>query len=139
MTTPVWALLAFAGWTLFILFSIVGIYRWSRILTGRATVSEWQPDKAQGSALYQRGMSAHRNCIENLPVFGAIVFVQQVSGLDNSTLDVLAIVVIVARVAQSLVHIFLEQTERVAVMRFAFYFTQIVAMIWMGVYIATTA
>jgi hypothetical protein len=49
MNTPTWVLLAFAGWTLLILFSTVGVYRWSRILTGRATVSEWQANQPQGN------------------------------------------------------------------------------------------
>ena len=33
MPIPVWVLLGFAAWTLIILFTTVGVYRWSRILT----------------------------------------------------------------------------------------------------------
>ncbi|CAM5349175.1 TPA: MAPEG family protein [Pseudomonas aeruginosa] len=139
MTTPVWTLLVFAGWTLFILFSTVGVYRWSKILTGRATISGWQPEKTQGSAWYQRAMSAHRNCIENLPVYGAIVFVLSITGLSSPVLDGLAITVIAGRIAQSVTHICLEQTERIALFRFVFYFSQIIAMIWMGVYVTVNA
>lgn len=32
MPIPVWVLLGFAGWTLLLLFSTVGVYRWSRLL-----------------------------------------------------------------------------------------------------------
>lgn len=135
MNIPTLTLLAFAGWTLLILFSTVGVYRWSRILTGRATVNEWQPGKPQGSDWYQRAMGAHRNCIENLPVYGAIVLAINTSGMSGATLDNLAILVLVARIAQSLVHICLPQTNAVATWRFVFFFMQIIGMAWMGVYV----
>jgi hypothetical protein len=41
MTTPVWVLLGFAGWTVLTLLATVGWYRWSRILTGRAELKEF--------------------------------------------------------------------------------------------------
>ncbi|WP_422420601.1 MAPEG family protein [Pseudomonas sp. GZD-222] len=135
MNTPTWVLLAFAAWTLLILLGTVGVYRWSMILTGRATVREWQPGTPQGSAWYQRAMNAHRNCIENLPVYGAIVLVLNASGLTSSTLDILALVLITARVLQSLVHICFEQTEAVAILRFVFFLIQIIMMFWMGLWI----
>ena len=49
MTMPQWALLGSAVWTLLVLFGTVGVYRWSRILTGRVRISEWQADLPQGS------------------------------------------------------------------------------------------
>ena len=122
MNMPTLVLLAFAGWTLLILFGTVGVYRWSRILTGRATVSEWQANKPQGSDGYQRAIAAHRNCIENLPVYTALVVAIAAFQVESTTLNVL-----------SLVHIGFEQTEKVATWRFAFFFTQIVTMIWMGI------
>jgi hypothetical protein len=39
MSIPVWVLLGFAAWTLVPLFG-VGIHRWHRILTGRASIAE---------------------------------------------------------------------------------------------------
>jgi hypothetical protein len=39
MTTPVLVLLGFAAWTLLTLFASIGAYRWSRILTGRASIA----------------------------------------------------------------------------------------------------
>ncbi|HKJ89202.1 MAG TPA: MAPEG family protein, partial [Gammaproteobacteria bacterium] len=83
MSIPVWVLLAFAGWTLLILLATVGIYRWSRILTGRATVREWRADQEQGSDWYRRAMRAHMNCVENLPVYGAIVVAILATGLES--------------------------------------------------------
>jgi uncharacterized MAPEG superfamily protein len=90
MTIPQWALLGFAVWTLLVLFGTVGVYRWSRILTGRVRISEWQADLPQGSDWYQRAMRAHMNCVENLPVFAAIVLCATATGADSRLLDLLA-------------------------------------------------
>ncbi|MBR9651822.1 MAPEG family protein [Thalassovita aquimarina] len=133
MSIPIFALLGFALWTLVILFGAVGVYRWSRILTGRTRLSHWTADPDAGSGIYPRAMRAHMNCIENLPVFGAIVFAIDHMGLESGLLDGLAIVVLAARVVQSLIHILLEQSDRVILIRFGFYFSQIVAMIAMAV------
>jgi hypothetical protein len=80
MTVPQWALLGFAVWTLLVLFGTVGVYRWSRILTGQVRISEWQADQPQGSDWYQRAMRAHMNRVENLPVFAAIVLCTTAAG-----------------------------------------------------------
>lgn len=135
MSIPVWVLLGFAGWTLLILFSTVGVYRWSRILTGRATVRQWRADEDQGSPWYRRAMRAHMNCIENLPVYGAIVVAIMASGLSSPWLDGLAVALLGFRIAHSLWHIILEQTEVVAVIRFMLYFAQILVMFAMGIYV----
>jgi uncharacterized MAPEG superfamily protein len=73
MTIPVLVLLGFAGWTLLTLFGSIGVYRWSRILTGRVSIAEWRADVPQGSDWYRRAMRAHMNCVENLPVYTAVV------------------------------------------------------------------
>ena len=67
MPIPVWVLLGFAAWTLFILFVTVGVYRWSRILIGRTAIAEWRADERQGSEWYRRAVRAHLNCLENSP------------------------------------------------------------------------
>ncbi|MDK3016900.1 MAPEG family protein [Pseudodonghicola flavimaris] len=131
MTLPVAALLGFALWTLLILFATVGVYRWSRILTGKTRISHWTADPDAGSGLYPRAMRAHMNCIENLPVFGTIVFVIDRVGATAPALGILSVIVLAARIVQSTIHIALEQTDRVIFLRFTFYFTQIVAMIAM--------
>lgn len=131
MTLPLIALLGFALWTLLILFGTVGVYRWSRILTGRTRISHWTSDPDAGSGFYPRAMRAHMNCIENLPVFGVIVYAIDRMALDLPALNALALVVLGARIVQSTIHIALEQTDRVIFLRFSFYFAQIVAMIAM--------
>lgn len=139
MSVPMWVLLAFAGWTLAILLVSVGVYRWSMILTGRAKVNEFPADGTQGAGWYQRAMRAHMNCIENLPVYGAIVVAAQAAMVSSVALDRLALAVIATRIGQSLVHISLPQTEGVVFVRFSLFSVQFVCMSIMGVLIALQA
>src|SRR6476646_7099402 len=129
MSIPIWMLLAFAAWTVLLLLSTIGVYRWSRILTGRTPINEFRADQVEGADWYRRSMRAHANCIENLPVFGAIVFALYVSQMNGATIDYLAIAVVVARVMQSLVHVCLSQTNTAAAVRFALFFVQIVCFV----------
>jgi uncharacterized MAPEG superfamily protein len=131
MTIPLMALLGFALWTLLILLVTIGPYRWVRILTGRTRASHWTSDPNAGSGYYPRAMRAHMNCIENLPVFVAIIYACDRVGLQSPLLDALALTVLGARIVQSSVHIALVQTDNVIFVRFGFYFAQIVAMISM--------
>jgi uncharacterized MAPEG superfamily protein len=124
MTVPVWMLLGFAAWTVLLLLATIGVYRWGLIFMGRAQVAEFRADKVEGAEWYRRAMRAHANCVENLPVFGAIVFVLHVAGVGGSTVDLVAMAILGARIAQSLVHVCLVQTNVVAGVRFAFFLVQ---------------
>ena len=139
MTVPVVVLLLFAGWTLATLLATVGVYRWSRILTGRATLSEFRADELQGSDWYRRAMRAHANCVENLPVYAAIVVAIAATGVRSPTLDTLAAVLLAARVLQTITHVALVQTNGVVGVRFAFFFAQLVCMAGMGITVALGA
>jgi len=139
MTVPQWALLAFAAWTLLLLLGTIGVYRWSKILTGRVPISEWRADVPQGSEWYQRAMRAHMNCVENLPVFAAIVFCVTAAGAEGALVDWLAIGVIAARVCQTSVHLAVEQTNAVASVRFGFFLVQVICMLGLAVIAVCTA
>ena len=139
MTTPVWVLLGFAGWTLIILLLSVGVYRWSHILTGRRGIAEFRADAADGPDWYKRATRAHANCIESLPVYGAIVFAAHGAHVDDPLLDTLATVLLVARMIQSTIHISFVQTNTIVTLRFSFFFVQFICMAWMGAHIATAA
>ena len=139
MTVPQWALLGFAVWTLLVLFGTVGVYRWSRILTGRVRISEWQADLPQGGDWYRRAMRAHMNCVENLPVFAAIVLCAMATGADNRFLDLLAGVLLVARICQTMVHLALTPSDLAASVRFAFFFVQAICTLAMAAAVAIAA
>lgn len=131
MTVPVWMLLGFAAWTALLLIATVGIYRWSRILTGTARVASFRADQVEGAGWYQRGTRAHANCIENLPVFAAIVLALQAGSVTGSLVDRLSIAVLAARIVQSLVHVCFVQTDAVVSVRFTFFSVQLVSFIWL--------
>jgi uncharacterized MAPEG superfamily protein len=135
MNVPVFVLLGFAGWTLMTLFGSIGVYRWSRILTGRASISEWRADAPQGSEWYQRAMRAHMNCVENLPIFGALVVALIATGFQSPSIDTLSVIILSARIGQTLVHIGAPPTNNWAALRFALFFVQIVCMISIGIMI----
>jgi uncharacterized MAPEG superfamily protein len=137
MTIPVWVLLAFAGWTVLTLLGSIGIYRWSHILTGRADLNEFPADRPHGADWYRRAMRAHANCVENLPVYAALVIVMMASGVTGKMLDYLAIAVLAARIPQTTVHIAFPETNLTVAVRFAFFFVQILCFLCIGIIIVS--
>jgi uncharacterized MAPEG superfamily protein len=128
-------MLGFAAWTLAVLMACIGGYRWFRILSRRATIAGWPADGTQGSEWYQRATRAHMNCVENLPVYGAVALAAAVTGVGGRDIDALAITFLAARIGQSLVHITRPQTEPIAALRFGLYCVQLVCVLSMGVLI----
>jgi len=138
MTTPVWALLGFATWTVLLLLATVGVYRWSRILTGRVPIREFRADRVEGDDFYKRAMRAHANCVENLPVFGAIVLALYASGIHSPVADGVSLAILAARVVQSLIHVSFVQTNIAVSVRFAFFTVQIAGFLWLtGIVVAS--
>ena len=107
----------------------VGVYRWGNILFAKARIASFRSDRLEGQDWYQRGTRAHANCIENLPVFGAIVFVMTTIGLQGPMVDTLCIAILAARICQTTVHVSREQTDAFVAVRFSFYSVQLVSFI----------
>jgi uncharacterized MAPEG superfamily protein len=137
MTVPVWMLLGFATWTVLLLLGTVGVYRWSRILTGAVPIRDFRADQIEGADWYRRAMRAHANCIESLPLFGVIVFALYVGHVASSFVNTLATAILIARIMQSLVHVGFVQTNTLASIRFAFFFVQVVSFLWLIAIIVT--
>ncbi|HEX4337069.1 MAG TPA: MAPEG family protein [Polyangiaceae bacterium] len=129
---PLLTLLGFAVWTLVLLAATVGVHRWSLILTRRAAINAFPADASNGPAWYQRATRAHLNCVENLPVYGAIVLVATLAGRSGPLIDGLSISVLGARVCQTSIHVAFVQTARVVSWRFTFFTVQLLAMLWMA-------
>jgi uncharacterized MAPEG superfamily protein len=96
-------------------------------------------DLPQGSDWYRRAMRAHLNCLENLPVYVAIVVALVATRISSPILDALAVTILVARICQSLIHLFAEQTNIVASIHFGFFFIQAICMIAMRFFAAISA
>jgi len=129
MTVPVWMLLGFAVWTVILLSATVGVYRWRRILTGRVQIRDFRADQVEGEDWYRRAMRAHANCVENLPVFGAIVLALYAGNVTGIFVNALAVTVLIARIVQSLVHVCFVQTNTVVSIRFGFFSVQVVGFV----------
>ena len=129
MTIPQWALLGFTTWTLLLLVATVGVYRWGNILFGKAAIASFRSDALEGAGWYHRGTRAHANCIENLPVFGAIVWLITTIGLEGPLVDALCIATLAARIVQSCVHISHVQTNAFVAVRFSLYSVQLVSFL----------
>lgn len=121
---PEMMLLGFATWTLILLLTTVGTYRLSRVFLGRAGMGDFRADRVEGHEWYLRAMRAHANCIENLPVFAVLVYVLHAFAIADPVVDAVCVIILVARISQSLVHVCFAQTNRVASVRFTFFFVQ---------------
>lgn len=139
MSLALWMLLAFAGWTLLVLLAGVGVHRWSLILTGRASLTSFPGDTPHGGEVYRRAVRAHANCVENLPVFGAIVLIAAVAHLSPPYMGALAVATMLSRVAQTSIHMALPETNASVGVRFSFFLIQVVTMSAMGVQVAIAA
>jgi uncharacterized MAPEG superfamily protein len=131
MTTPLVTLLLFALWTVSVPLGAVGVYRFSRVFNG-AAMNAFSAEKVDGPDWYRRAMRAHANCVENLPVYAAVVLCLTLGHVASPVVDALAMTVIAFRVAQTLVHLSTEQTASVVTVRFGLFVTQILAILGMA-------
>jgi uncharacterized MAPEG superfamily protein len=121
-----WALLGFATWTLLLVLIGIGLPRVSAVLFERARPNSFRPDVPHGTDRYQRTMRAHLNCVENLPVFAALVLLGSLNELDlDPVFQNAAFTVLPARVLQSVSHI-ASGRNRAVLARFAFFLIQLV-------------
>ncbi len=135
MTPPLWALLGFAVWTLLLVLVTIGGYRVGLVLLGKARPNAFPADTPHGPEWYRRAMRAHANCVENLPIFGAVVLIGHTIGLQGGTFGTLALATFAARVGQTLAHLSSGRSLIVNV-RFAFFLVQLVCVGAMVVQIA---
>ena len=98
------ALLYFAAWTL-VLMLIYVMYRTGLVTIGRKRADSWTRGKpTDDPGFVVRAQHAHMNCVENLPVFGAIVLAAYALG-KPAVADGVASYVLWARLAQSTTHL----------------------------------
>jgi uncharacterized membrane protein YecN with MAPEG domain len=132
-------LLAFAAWTLAVLLVGVGVYRWTLIFQGKAELTSFPGDTPHGAVAYRRAVRAHANCIENLPVFAAIVLVAAVARLTPPGFGALSVAVVAARVPQTLTHTLFAESNRTIAIRFSLFTLQVLAMVGMIAGLAAAA
>jgi uncharacterized MAPEG superfamily protein len=130
------ALIAYALWAV-VLVVMLAVVRTTTVLGGRAKANSFTAGTPHGGDAYWRLNRAHLNTLENLPIFAAIVLSGWVVGMESATFNRLAVIVVAARVAQSLIHLISGSVTAVS-FRFAAFAVQIVCEIWMAVLVLHT-
>ncbi|HEX4160192.1 MAG TPA: MAPEG family protein [Rhizomicrobium sp.] len=124
------ALIFYALWAL-VLVLMVAADRMLLVIRGDTRANSFTPGVPHGSESYWRINRAHLNTVENLPIFAATVLSGWVVGMETLTFNRLAVIVVVARIIQSVIHIASGSVPAVT-LRFAAYAVQIVCEIWMA-------
>lgn len=102
--TGITALLWFTVWTLVLMLIYVG-YRVLLVLTLKKKANSWMRGQVSDDPPFiTRAQHAHLNCLENLPIFAAIVLAG-VALNKNAVVDQVAMFVLYARLAQSITHL----------------------------------
>lgn len=102
--TGITALLWFTVWTLALMLVYVG-YRVVLVLTMKKKANAWTRGQPNDDPPFiTRAHHAHLNCVENLPVFAAIVLAGVALG-KTPVVDQVAAFVLYARLAQSVTHL----------------------------------
>ena len=128
MTPTVFALTGFIAWTLFLLVLMEAI-RAKLVLTGAVPADGFDPANSTLSPFMQRLARAHANCLEGLPIFGGLMLVAAVTGRTGVT-DPLALVLLGARIVQSLIHL-ASVSPTAVTLRFAAFTVQMaLAVFW---------
>src|SRR6185369_6913990 len=102
--TGITALLLFALWTLALMLTYV-FYRTGLVMTGAKRADSWTRGRPTDDPDFiVRAQHAHMNCVENLPVFAAIVLAAYALARP-AVADHFGPYVLWARLAQSTVHL----------------------------------
>ncbi len=123
------ALIYFAAWTL-LLVSVVVLYRTGLVFSGRTKANSWTRGAAtmQDPDLITRMQHAHLNCLENLPIFAALVLAGSMLA-KNPVVDQVAGWILYARLAQSIVHL-IGVNHWLVMIRATFYTVQAALFFW---------
>ncbi|HEX4857324.1 MAG TPA: MAPEG family protein [Limnobacter sp.] len=123
------SVLLYAGWIL-LLALFYALPRVPQALLGQKRIDSWERGKEPVDALIlQRAKSAHLNCLENFPVFAAVVGMAGLMG-QVELISALAAYVLYARIGQSVSHI-LGTSFILIMLRATFFLAQVFLTLYM--------
>ena len=128
MNSSLLALTGFVAWTLLLLVLMESL-RSRLVLLKTVPSNGFQPDNGNLSPFMQRLARAHANCLEGLPVFGGLLVIASLSWQTAIT-DPLALVLLGARVVQSLIHLASLSVMAVNLRFTAFAVQMLIALYW---------
>ena len=122
------ALLGLVLWTLLLLVWMETL-RSKLVISGAIASNQFQPDNGNLSPFMQRLARAHANCVENLPIFAALMLLA-ISTESHFITDSLAMWLLLARFGQSCIHLVSLSVWAVN-LRFSLYVVQVaIALYW---------
>lgn len=131
MSEPLIALAGFAGWTLLLAFIVANTRVANFIAGAKIPINQFAPGGEDLPGFGHRVTRAHLNCVENLPIFAALVaaagFSNQFGVMENTVMCVLY-----ARIGQSVVHLISTATLMVWI-RAGFFFAQLALLAYYAV------
>ncbi len=131
--TPLIALIWFTLWAI-ALTLFVGLWRVRQVVSGKTAANAFTSGEKHGSDAYWRANRAHMNALENLPIFGVLVLAGIDIGLSAPIFSTLCVVIVFARIVQSLFHLASGSVMFVN-LRFTAFLVQIICFIWIAVLI----
>jgi len=129
------ALTGFVSWSLCLLV-LMEVMRSRLVLSGAVPANGFDPGNSSLSPFMQRLARAHANCVEGLPVFGALMLIAVISGRSAVT-DPLAFVFLAMRIAQSLIHLG-SLSARAVMLRFSAFAVQMAIAVYWAVRLLAT-
>ena len=127
MNPTAMAFLGYISLMLVLLFTLAG-YRAALTLSGKRAANSFSPTGEDVSEISKRLCRAHANCYEAFPMVGGILLFALATN-NTAITDPLAIILIVARLLQSVTH--LASTSVFAVyLRFTFFVVQLAIIIY---------
>ncbi|HEX3808476.1 MAG TPA: MAPEG family protein [Rhizomicrobium sp.] len=131
------ALVLYALWAIALVVMILAD-RALMIASGKVPATSFTAGVPHGSDSYWRINRAQLNTVENLPIFGAVVLAGWAAGMETHLFNLLAVIVVCARIVQSLIHI-TSGSPMAINLRFTAYAVQLVCIAWMGVLVVLHA
>ena len=130
MSPTLVALVAFATWTGFLVFALANL-RLVHTLRTKKAMNSYSPQGDDLEGLIPRWTRAHLNCLEFLPILGAVTLSAVATG-NTAITDPLAMVVFYCRVAQSVTHI-VSTAQPMILVRGAFFVAQLLITLWWAI------
>jgi uncharacterized MAPEG superfamily protein len=131
------ALVFYALWAIALVLMIAAD-RLLLIFRGQVKNNEFLSGVPHGNDSYWRINRAQMNTAENLPIFAVIVLAAWIAGVESPLFNLLAMVVLVFRIIQSIIHI-ISGDQIATWFRTATFAVQILCEIWMALMILQSA
>lgn len=131
------ALVFYALWAIALVLMIAAD-RLLLVFRGQVKNNEFLAGVPHGNESYWRINRAHLNTVENLPIFAVLVLSAWVAGVEGHVFNLLATLVLVFRIIQSIIHI-ISGDQIATWFRTVSFAVQILCEIWMALMILQAA